>query len=356
MTTQQSVAVVERGPFGPAPRPDAAPVGVRLAALIGASEPMRTVRELIGRVAPTEAAVLISGETGTGKEVVAATIHALSRRSRQGLFPLNCGAVPAALIETELFGHERGSFTGADRSHKGYFERADRGTLFLDELTEMPGKLQIAFLRVLETHTVSRVGGNQPTSVDVRIIAAMSVPPEQAMAEGRLREDLQYRLNVFPVAIPPLRDRGPDILLLADEFLGELNAAEGSAKELSKGSASRLLSYAWPGNVRELKNLVQRAFILAGDERRVDCVPPDARHRRGGARPGSPGRPLEIEPGTRIAEAERRLILATVGQFADKREAAALLGISLKTLYIRLREYGHGPAEGGGQGSARTRS
>ena len=316
----------------------------RFGPLIGASKCMQSVYDLIARVARTGAGVMISGETGSGKEVVAQTIHSLSRRSHEVFLPLNCGAVSATLIESELFGHERGSFTGADRVHKGYFERADRGTLFLDEITEMPSDLQIRLLRVLETSAVGRVGGSEMLKLDVRIIAATNQPPEQAVAAGRLRQDLLYRLNVFPIALPPLRERGDDILLLAEQFLSDLNLAEGTDKEFTAACLERLRRHSWPGNVRELRNVIQRAFILAERSLGIDCLllPP-----LGSARPGTS---LASEPmgatslvtrlGTSLAEAERRLIVATLDHFGgDKHKAALVLGLSVKTIYNRLREY-----------------
>ena len=314
----------------------------RFGALIGASQPMQRVYELIARVAPTTASVLISGETGTGKEVVAQTIHSLSHRGNQAFLPLNCGAVSAALIESELFGHERGSFTGADRLHKGYFERADRGTLFLDEVSEMPGELQVRLLRVLETSAVGRVGGTETLKLDVRIIAATNQRPEQAVAAGRLRQDLLYRLNVFPMVLPPLRERGSDVLLLAEEFLSDLNLAEGTAKRFTAASLERLLLHTWPGNVRELRNVVHRAFILAEEE--VDCVVPGLLGRVGGegslATVERCASSLVIQLGTSLADAERRLILAALDHCGlDKEKAAQTLGISVKTIYNRLREY-----------------
>jgi two-component system, NtrC family, response regulator AtoC len=187
----------------------------RFGPLIGASPSMQRVYDMISKVAPTEATVLLLGETGTGKELVAETIHGLSRRHKEPFLPINCGAVSPNLIESELFGHERGSFTGADRMHKGYFERANRGTLFLDEITEMPPELQVKLLRVLETGKVTRIGGNEAFTVDVRVIAATNRRPEEAVARGKLREDLHYRLNVFPIQLPPLRDRREDVELLA---------------------------------------------------------------------------------------------------------------------------------------------
>jgi two-component system, NtrC family, response regulator AtoC len=228
----------------------------RFGPLVGISPPMQAVYDLIGRVARTEASVLIAGETGTGKDLVALTIHSLSRRSKEAFLPVNCGAISANLIESELFGHERGSFTGADRSHKGYFERAHRGTLFLDEITEMPTELQVRLLRVLETGTLTRVGGSESIKIDVRILAATSLAVEQALAAKKLREDLFYRLNVFPIALPALRERGDDIELLADQCLSDLNEASGTAKHFTRACIERLRRHSWPGNVRELKNVI----------------------------------------------------------------------------------------------------
>jgi DNA-binding NtrC family response regulator len=316
----------------------------RFGPLIGASAPMQAVYDLIGRVACTGAGVLISGETGTGKEIVAQTIHSLSHRSHEAFLPLNCGALSSTLIESELFGHERGSFTGADRLHRGYFERADRGTLFLDEISEMPSELQVRLLRALEASAVSRVGGVQSIKVDVRIIAATNLEPGQAVAAGRLRQDLLYRLNVFPIGLPPLRDRGDDVLLLAEEFLRELNLAEGSAKTFTPACLEQLRRQTWPGNVRQLRNVVHRAFILAEDElgvadlllpRREGIVTDAWRvtHELGASN-------LVTRLGTSLASAERGLILATLEHcHGDKKSAAEVLGLSVKTIYNRLREY-----------------
>jgi two-component system, NtrC family, response regulator HydG len=313
----------------------------RFGPLIGASEAMQKVYDLIGHVAPTDASILLTGETGTGKEVVAQTIHALSRRRKEPFVPVDCGAVSANLIESELFGHERGSFTGADRTHKGYFERAHHGTLFLDEITEMPPELQVKLLRLLETSVVSRVGGNESIKVDVRIIAATNRRLEEALDAGKLRQDLLYRLDVFPIALPPLRERGDDVDLLAERFLDELNAAEGTKKQFTRGAQARLRQRSWPGNVRELRNIVQRAFILAGERLEVDVVPPDTDTGTGAA-PRVPSS-LMMPVGTSLAMAERLLILATLDRFdGDKKKVASALQISLNTLYNRLNEYkGH---------------
>ena len=296
--------------------------------LIGNSTPMQRVYDLVTRVAPTDATVLLVGESGTGKEEVAATIHELGRRKKLPFLPLNCGAVPPNLIESELFGHEKGSFTGATQMHRGYFERASKGTLFLDEVTEMPIELQVKLLRVLETGTLVRVGGDEPVSVDVRVIAASNRSPEQAVKDGKFREDLLYRLNVFPIVLPPLRDREGDVLLLAEQFLEAFNAAQGTAKRLSDAARDRIRAYPWPGNVRELKNELHRAFIICdGIIEFPDLV----------AEPVATAAP---ETGGSLEESERRLIFATLERYGgDKKKAAEILGISLKTLYNRLHLY-----------------
>src|SRR5579859_729142 len=234
--------------------------------LLGSSAPMQKLYDQLGRVAPTSATVLLIGESGTGKELAAQTIHDLSRRKRAPFLPLNCGAVSPQLIESEVFGHEKGSFTGADRQHKGYFERANGGTLFLDEITEMPIELQVKLLRVLETGMFMRVGTTKEIETDVRLIAATNRDPEQAVLEGKLRLDLYHRLNVFPISLPPLRDRGKDVDLLAQAFLDELNERHSTKKHFPAAVKEMLMSYPWPGNVRELKNYVQRAHIMSGTD------------------------------------------------------------------------------------------
>ncbi|HXV64291.1 MAG TPA: sigma-54 dependent transcriptional regulator [Vicinamibacteria bacterium] len=307
----------------------------RFGPLVGASPAMQKIYDLIARVAKTNASILLSGETGTGKEVVARTIHDLSRRSKAPFLPMNCGAVSANLIESELFGHERGSFTGADKMHRGYFERAHGGTLFLDEIAEMPMDLQVRLLRVLETSTVSRVGGSDSFQVDVRIIAASNQRIEDAVTAGKLREDLLYRLNTFQIEIPPLRKRAGDVKLLAEEFLKELNQNEGTTKRFTRACLDRLDQHHWPGNVRELRNVVQRAFILAEDDVGVDSLPLQVTEE-----PSAPPSTLMIQVGIPMAEMERRLILATLERFeGDKKKVADVLQISVKTLYNRLREY-----------------
>ena len=313
---------------------DAARAG-HFGSMLGAAPVMQRLYHHIGRVAPTEATVLLLGESGTGKEIAAKTIHDLSLRQRQPFLPVNCGAISPQLIESEIFGHEKGSFTGADRQHKGYFERANGGTLFLDEVTEMPLELQVKLLRVLETGAFMRIGSNQELATDVRIIAASNRDPEDAIGDGKLRLDLYHRLNVFPLLIPPLRERGSDVALLALHFLNDLNAAHGSDKHLSEDGLASLAGYHWPGNVRELRNYIQRAFILSDQVIDAAALAPAFTSQ-------SPvGLALAIPVGTSLAEVDRKLIFATLELCGGvKKRAADILGISLKTLYNRLEEYG----------------
>jgi len=313
----------------------------RFAGIVGRDEAILKLGELIGRIAPSSASVLVSGESGSGKEVVARTIHELSRRRHGPFVAVNCGAISPTLMESELFGHEKGSFTGAERRHKGYFEQATRGTLFLDEITEMPAELQVKLLRVLETSTFVRVGGEQPLSVDVRIVAASNRDIAEALEQGKLREDLYYRLKVFQLHLPPLRERPDDIALLAQHFLDELERVEKEKKRLGDDALALMRAYRWPGNVRELRNVVQSGYILAADVITADCLPPELRGRAPDARPQpSVEGMVTVRPGTTIADAERMLIFATLRQFGgDKTRAAEVLGISLKTLYNRLHAY-----------------
>jgi len=308
----------------------------RFGRLLGTSTTIQKVYDQIERVAPTVATVLITGESGTGKELVAQTLHDLSRRRKSAFIPINCGAISPQLIESEVFGHEKGSFTGAVREHKGYFERANGGTLFLDEITEMPVELQVKLLRVLEEGTFMRIGSDREIEVDVRVIAATNRNPQDAVAEGKLREDLLYRLQVFPLHLPPLRERGGDVVLIADEFLRDMNRAENTNKVFSPDAHEILAGWHWPGNVRELRNVVQRAYIMADDLIDAACLPLDA----GKSARDTAGPFLQVRVGSTVAEVERRLMLATLEQCGGTKEKAAqMLGVSLKTLYNRLREY-----------------
>ena len=301
--------------------------------LLGRSAPMLGVYDRIRRVAPTLATVLLSGATGTGKELVARAVHDLSDRSTGPFIALNCGAVAASLVESELFGHERGSFTGAARRHHGVFAQAGGGTLFLDEVTEMGLDLQVRLLRVLETGTFQRIGGEELVHTDARIVAATNRDPLAEVRAGRLREDLYYRLAGFPIVLPPLHDRGDDIELLARHFLATLNTRHGLAKAFSTAALARLRSEPWPGNVRQLQNVVQQAFLMADRTLGADQLPrsaPTAEH----------GSQVAIAVGMSVATAEHQLILATLAHCeGNKTNAAHMLGISLKTLYGRLSVY-----------------
>ncbi|MEO3714184.1 sigma-54-dependent transcriptional regulator [Roseateles flavus] len=397
--------------------------------LWGRAPAMLPVYEQISRVAGTGVSVFILGESGTGKELVAQTVHDLSRRRKKPFLAVNCGAISPNLIESEIFGHEKGAFTGADHQHQGFFERASGGTLFLDELTEMPLELQVKLLRVLETGRYMRVGSTQTMEADVRVIAASNRPLIQAVEAGKLREDLLYRLNVFPIELPPLRDRLSDVPLLARHFLSAIGAKEGQHKQFTGAAMERLCRYRWPGNVRELRNAVQRAYVMASGELITDqwLPAPDLPAAPGGVAPqpgvllvqepppqgilgalgavplegegtagagaplstglASPGYAAAAAPGPLVAasgmvagdgmtagmapgvtpgmaaagagagngreqgallvpigcsmaEIERRFILATLAHYKQHKErTAAVLGISLKTLYNRLKEY-----------------
>ena len=315
----------------------------RFGSMLGNSPAMQSLYDKMVRVAPTEATVLLMGESGTGKELAARTLHELSLRRKQTFLAINCGAISPNLIESEMFGHERGSFTGADRQHKGFFERANGGTLFLDEITEMPLELQVKLLRVLETGLFMRVGTVKETAADVRVIAATNRDPEEAVRLGRLREDLYHRLNVFPLELPPLRTRGEDVAMLANSFLDVLNTEGRARKTFAPSITTSLRSHDWPGNVRELKNYVHRAFILADGDLLTTPVAPISMSQ--GSREQT--ETVSIPMGTSLDEAERRLIFATLKRCNGvKRHAAQVLGISSKTLYNRLEEYAAATAAG----------
>jgi DNA-binding NtrC family response regulator len=334
--------------FNLSERPAPLPVSA-FEALLGNSVAMHEVFRLIERVGPTEASVLLTGESGSGKELAAQMIHECSARRSKPFIAINCGAIPAGLIEAELFGYEKGSFTGAVRGHAGVFERANGGTLLLDEVTEMPLEMQTRLLRVLESRKFYRVGANTEYTSDVRVIAATNRCPLSAVQAGQLREDLLYRLAVFPIDMPPLRDRGDDVELLANHFLDELNAQTGTQKRLSAHSRMTLSQHSWPGNVRELKNCIERAFILGDNVLELaPLIQNGARSEQSssGHQTMSNGsaadrdRLVEIRVGSRIYDMERSLIEATLDYFkGNKRRAADALGCSLKTLYNKLNGY-----------------
>ncbi len=304
--------------------------------MIGSSVTMRKIYQTIEQAAPTSASVLIWGESGTGKELVAQTIHQLSPRANAPFVPINCAAIPETLLESEIFGHEKGAFTGAVDRREGCFELADRGTLFLDEIAEMTPSTQVKLLRVLQERRFRRLGGRQEQSVDVRVIAATNVVPAEAVKSGKLREDLYYRLNVFGIDLPPLRARKEDLPLLIQSFLAEFNQRNNKNVSAIDATAMRVLEqYNWPGNIRELRNVIERAVILAtGEFIEPKHLPPLVADAPEVAKPS-----LSLAPGTTVEEAERRLILMTLEHTRDnKTRAAEILGISLKTLHNKLNK------------------
>ncbi len=328
----------ERGAFGP---------------LRGISDRMREVFRQIEKVAPSTLSVLVSGESGTGKELVAQTLHDLSPRRRSEFVALNCAAIPATLLESEIFGHERGAFTGAAQRKIGCFEMANHGTLFLDEIAEMHENLQAKLLRVLQEQRFRRVGGREVIEADVRVIAATNRDPRAAIAEGRLREDLYYRLNVFAIALAPLRDRPEDVPLLVQHFAEQAARRDGCAvPTIDPQALEAMRCHSWPGNVRELKNAIDRAVLLsAGQPILLEHLPPEvamARPRAGWERseakddreaaagPGS----LQLPIGSTIRQAEERLIRETLAHTGgNKTRAARILGISLKTMHNKAKKY-----------------
>ena len=336
-SSEVDVPTVADGPASSGKRhPNTVPGLKSYGLLYGSSSTMLELYEQIERVAATDATALIIGESGTGKELIARTIHDASHRKDAPFIAVNCGAIPDNLIEAELFGHEKGSFTGAVQARVGYFEHADGGTLFLDEVTEMSPVRQVKLLRALETGTFYRVGGNELIRADVRVIAATNRDPVTAVKENGLREDLMYRLAVFPLRAPPLRERDGDRELLAQHFLAELNAQENTNKAFSKRALDTLRTYSWPGNVRELKNAIYRAFILA--EKTVEIPHPHLASRV--KKPVMQGDAMNVWVGTPLADAQKQIILATLKHCGgDKRRTAKTLGVSLKTLYNRLGAY-----------------
>ncbi|HYV56013.1 MAG TPA: sigma-54 dependent transcriptional regulator [Candidatus Nitrosopolaris sp.] len=304
--------------------------------LVGQSEALRHVRQMIQTAAGSEATVLIEGESGTGKEIIANAIHAQSKRSRGPLVKMNCAAVPETLLESELFGHEKGAFTGADRRRVGRFEQAEGGTLFLDEVCEMQPRLQAKFLRALQEREIERLGGSETIPVDVRIIAATNRDLQKALADGVLREDLYYRLNVILLRVPPLRERMDDVPILAMHFVRKYAAREGVATAgITEEAMNVLLSYGWPGNVRELENAIERGVVLGrGEVLRPQDLPPQV-HRRGEEqRPLIPAH-LTLEEIEKLAIAQA---LRLTG--GNKSEAAERLGIHRTSIYDKMRRYG----------------
>jgi DNA-binding NtrC family response regulator len=303
--------------------------------LVGESKVMQRLYRLLRKCASDDASIFLAGEGGSGKELVAHTIHHLSDRSQNDFVSLNCSALSPGLLESELFGHKKGSFRGAIRDHRGYFQRASGGTLFIDEITEMNAGLQAKLLRVLESNEIRPVGGEKDIAVDARLITATDIDPEEAVERGRLREDLYYRLAQFPIQVPALRERGDDVLLLADHFLQECNHESRQKKTFNTLARKALQSYDWPGNVRELKSAVVHSHLLASDEIKLEDLP-------GRVASSSPadGDFIRLYVGTPLAEIERRTILSTLEHYdGDKKKTADILGISLKTLYNRLKQY-----------------
>jgi two-component system response regulator AtoC len=306
--------------------------------LVGESEAIRKVKQAIAQVAPEKATTLIVGETGTGKELVAQSIHQLSPRNKSLFVAVNCAAIPAEMLESELFGHERGAFTGAIKERIGKFELADGGTLFLDEVTEMPLALQAKLLRALQEGVIERLGSNRPLAVDIRVLAATNLDPLQAVQDGKLREDLYYRLNVFRIDLPPLRERRDDIELLARHFLQPRHL------QLDAAALQALQEYAWPGNVRELANILERAAIMcSGDTITWRQLPADLLQKTADATPASPATDSEAElpklPDA-VTALEKSLIQAALMQTqGNKSKAAKLLGISERSLWYKLGTY-----------------
>jgi DNA-binding NtrC family response regulator len=312
-----------------------------LGLLVGASPEMQAIFRLIEQVAPSTASVLITGASGTGKELVARTIHDLSPRRNKPFFPINCAAIPETLIESEIFGHEKGAFTGAVERRTGCFELAEGGTLLLDEIGEMPVGTQAKLLRVLEDHKLRRLGSKVETSVDVRVLAATNKVPDDAVANGELREDLYYRLNVFNIHMPALREHKEDIRELVNSVLKDMNRKhDRKVADVSEAVLNMFQTYSWPGNVRELRNTLERAVIVC------ESGLVETKHLPPGF--GQSVRPVVNDPdavhlgvGTTVEEAEKLLILKTLQATShNKTRAAEMLGISLKTLHNKLKEYG----------------
>ena len=312
----------------------------RLGDLVGQSKPMQDVMRVVEQVAPSLASVLITGETGSGKEVLARTIHRLSPRNARPFVAIKCSAIPESLMESEIFGHERGAFTGAAERRLGCFELADSGTLLLDEIGEMPAPTQAKLLRVLEDHKVRRLGSKSETPVDVRVLAATNKDPDRAVAKGEIRQDLYFRLNVFHIHLPPLRDHKDDIPLLVETMIRDLNAKhQRHVRGISADVLDQFMSYTWPGNVRELRNVMERATIVC-DRDLIGRAHLPAEFGHGAPAGAAELSALRFPIGTTVDAAERELIMQTLAATQNnKTRAAELLGISLKTLHNKLKEY-----------------
>jgi len=314
-----------------------------LGGLVGNSKMMRQIFGLIEQIAPSNVSVLITGESGTGKELVARTLHALSPRKTQPFVAVNCAAIPETLIESEIFGHEKGAFTGAVDRRAGCFELATGGTLLLDELAEMPAGTQAKLLRVLEERKLRRLGARTEQDIDVRVLAATNRDPDRAVAEGNLRPDLYYRLNVFHIPMPPLRDHMEDLPAMVEAMTNEMNLKHG--RKVSGVAASmldRLMAYDWPGNARELRNTVERAVILCVDGAPLDAghLPPGFGSSQAAVAQSADASLIQVRVGSTVDDAERMLILRTLeATGGNKTRAAEILGVSLKTLHNKLKEY-----------------
>jgi DNA-binding NtrC family response regulator len=317
--------------------------------MVGASRPMQEIFRLIEMVAPSTASVLITGESGTGKEMVARTVHDMSPRKNKPFVAINCSAIPETLIESEIFGHEKGAFTGAMERRAGCFELAEEGTLLLDEIGEMPAATQAKLLRVLEDRKLRRLGSKVETPVDVRVLAATNKVPEEAVAKGELRGDLYYRLNVFNIHMPPLREHKEDIPQLVDALLADMNAKHGrSVSGVNDNVLQMFQSYNWPGNAREVRNTMERAVIVC-DTPLVEPrhLPPNF-GSAGIKAVANDGEGIHLDVGTTVGDAEKMLILKTLAASNNnKTRAAEILGISLKTLHNKLKEYGSAAAVAG---------
>ena len=317
-------------------------VDYELENIIGKSRPMKELVELLAMIAPSEATVLITGESGTGKELIAKSIHHNSRRKGRPLVVVNCAALTETLLESELFGHDKGAFTGADKRREGRFMQADKGTIFLDEISETSAAMQAKLLRVIQEREIQRVGGEETLSVDVRILAATNRNLEEEVKNGKFREDLFYRLNVVALRIPPLRERQDDIPLLAQHFLEKY--AEKNHKQVKGFSAlamDMLLKYAWPGNVRELENAIERAVILLPDEHITEKELPSTITEAYAEKSDWVAPPPPVAANRPLEEVEREAILATLEDSGgNKSETARRLGINRKTLHKKLKDYG----------------